>query len=37
MEHDKNIINEIFKKYEHDRLAGKSVNWNSLDNEFKKN
>jgi len=36
MEHDKNIINEIFEKYEQDRLAGKSVNWNSLDNELKK-
>jgi len=36
MEHDKNIINEIFEKYEQERLNGKEINWNAVDNDFKK-
>lgn len=35
MEHDKNIINEIFEKYEQQRLYGKAINWNLVDSEFK--
>jgi hypothetical protein len=37
MKHDKDIIiKKIFAKYEQDRVSGKNVNWNALDNEFKK-
>lgn len=36
MKNDEKIINAIFTKYEQDRLLGKNINWNSLDNEFKR-